>query len=102
MKMHWIASSVTAVAFAAFMTAGSAQAAMYPAVHFDASDVQHIDCAAGLHIGPVGGCILGTDEHHDSDRVNEHRAADEGCDTKSVKRTDAAGNSETKTKTNCN
>ena len=37
-------------------------------------------CAVGLLIGPAGGCILGTDEHHD-DRVIEHRATDEGCQT---------------------
>ena len=102
MNMHWITSSAAAVAFAAFMTAGGAQAAMSPAVHFGTSNVQHVDCAAGLHIGPVGGCILGTDEHHDNDRVTEHRAADEGCQTKSVQRTDGTGNSETHTKTNCN
>lgn len=99
MNIRRIASSAAAVSVAAFMSAAPAGAAMSPALTSSNSAVQHVDCAVGLHIGPAGGCILGTDEHRDAD---EHRAADDGCETKSVKRTDSDGNSETKTKTNCN
>src|ERR1700710_753592 len=102
MNMTWITSSATAVTFAAFMTAVPAQSAMLPSVQMGTSAVQHVDCAIGLHIGPAGGCILGTDEHRAGDRVEEHRATDDGCETKTVKRTDGEGNSETHTKTNCN
>ncbi|HLH48793.1 MAG TPA: hypothetical protein VKV96_05590 [Roseiarcus sp.] len=79
---------------------------MYPAVNHPASNLHHIDCAVGFHIGPLGTCVIGDDSGPPPppppDRVIiEHRSADEGCETKSVKREDAAGNSETRTKTNC-
>jgi hypothetical protein len=75
------------------------QATMYPAAHFTTPYVQHVDCAAGLHIGPLGGCILGNDEpRHEG---VEHRDDQGGCDTKTNKKEDSMGNSETKTKTNC-
>jgi hypothetical protein len=81
----------------------AAPASMLPASHFATPNVQRVDCAVGAHIGPLGGCILGTDDHPPV--VIERRAADvpdpNGCGTKSVTRTDADGNSETKTKTNC-
>jgi len=96
-----ITSCAAAVAMAAFFSAGSAQAAMAPTAHYGAPDVQHIDCAIGFHVGPVGSCIIGNEEHHER-VIEEHRATDEGCETKSVNRTDSDGNSETHTKTNCN
>ena len=100
MNMHWITGSAAAFAIAAFMSGGAAQAAMSPALHNDASMVHRVDCAIGLHIGPAGGCILGTDEHH-HEKVIERRATDDGCQTKTVHRSDGMGNSETHTKTNC-
>jgi hypothetical protein len=96
-----ITSCAAAAAMAAFISASSAQAAMTPATHYQAPSVQHVDCDVGFHLGPLGTCIIGTEERHDR-VIDEHRAADEGCETKSVNRTDAAGNSETHTKTNCN
>lgn len=71
---------------------------MYPIARDATPYVQQVDCAVGLHIGPAGGCILGNDEpRHEG---VEHRD-DGGCDTKSVRKEDSMGNSETKTKTNC-
>jgi hypothetical protein len=103
---------LTGVSLAALLGAGTlfvavtgAQAGMSPAPVRTNSSVQVVDCAVGAHIGPLGGCILGTD---DRPVVVEHRSADApdvrndpGCTTKSIQRTDDAGNTETKTKTNC-
>jgi hypothetical protein len=75
------------------------KAFLYPVAPAATSYIQHVDCAAGFHVGPVGTCVIGTDEPHD--RVMERRDDHAGCDTKSVTRQDEAGNSETKTKTNC-
>jgi len=72
---------------------------MFPAAVYAPSTVEHVDCAAGFHIGPVGACILGTDDHRPD--VVERRDDNGGCETKSVTKQDAAGNTETKTKTNC-
>jgi hypothetical protein len=85
----------------------STQAAMLPASHYAAPMVHHVDCAVGAHIGPLGGCIIGDDGPPPAPVVIERRAVDapppdnSGCATKSVTRTDAAGNSETKTVSNC-
>jgi hypothetical protein len=99
-----------AAAVAAFISIGGAQAAIYPAVHYGnqgsqhTPDIHHVDCAVGFHIGPAGACVLGTDdppppaEHRE---IIERRSVDEGCQTKSVHREDSMGNSETKTKSNC-
>jgi hypothetical protein len=85
----------------------TADAAMLPVTHIATPYVQHVDCAVGAHIGPLGGCILG-DDHSPPPVVIERRATDDpaprdtdGCASKSVTRTDGMGNSETKTKTNC-
>ncbi len=74
---------------------------MMPSSQQGTPAVQHVDCDVGFHLGPLGSCIIGTEERHDR-VIDEHRAADEGCETKSVKRTDSDGNTETRTKTNCN
>jgi len=97
-----------ASALAAFISVGPTQAAMSPA-HYgqdaNPTDLHHADCAVGFHIGPAGACVIGTDNPPppppDRRVIIEHRSVDEGCQTKSVKREDAAGNSETRTKTNC-
>jgi len=85
----------------------TAQAAMLPAPHYANSSIQHIDCAVGAHIGPLGGCILGID-NAPPPVIVERRAVDvapaveeDGCASKSMTRTDGQGNSETRTKTNC-
>jgi hypothetical protein len=85
-------------------TVAVAQATMVPISRPATPYIQHVDCAVGAHVGPLGGCILGNDDN----RPPEHRAVDapdardaDGCQTKSVTRSDDAGNSETKTKTNC-
>jgi hypothetical protein len=89
-----------------FASTISAQAMTLPSTHYAPPTIQHVDCAVGAHIGPLGGCILGND--NPPPVVIERRAADapqpndaDGCATKSVTRTDGMGNSETKTKTNC-
>jgi hypothetical protein len=87
-------------------SAASAQASMIPVSRYATPFVQHVDCAIGAHIGPVGACIIGNDENPPV--VVEHRVADapgpqgaDGCATTSVTRTDGTGNTETHTKTNC-
>jgi len=82
------------------------QATMLPVSRYATPDVQPVDCAIGAHIGPLGACIIGHDDNPPV--VVEHRVIDSpdpqaanGCSTKSVTRTDASGDSETRTKTNC-
>ena len=99
MSMHWITCSAAAVTIAAFMSGAPANAAMAPALHPSDPALQRVDCAVGFHIGPAGGCVLGTEEPRE--RVIERRATDEDCATKTVRRTDDAGNSVTHTRTNC-
>ena len=85
---------------------GATQATMLPVSHYATPYVQHVDCAVGAHIGPLGACIIGHDDNPPV--VVEHRVIDapdpqatDGCSTKSVTRTDQNGGSETHTKTNC-
>lgn len=99
MNMQRIIGSTAALAIGALMSTGGAQAAMSPAIHNDTSIVQRVDCAVGFHIGPAGACIIGTEERHE--KVIERRATDDGCETKTVHRSDGMGNSETRTKSNC-
>jgi hypothetical protein len=47
------------------------KAFLYPVAPAATSYIQHVDCAAGFHVGPVGTCVIGTDEPHD--RVMERR-----------------------------
>jgi hypothetical protein len=105
MFVQKITSCAAAAAIAAFMSVGGVQAAMSPAVHYGTPNVHHVDCAVGFHLGPLGTCVIGTDDGPPPPdappRVIEHRSVDEGCQTKSINRTDSDGNSETKTKTNC-
>lgn len=106
MVVQKITGCAAAAAIAAFMSIGYAQAAMSPAAHYGASNVQRVDCAVGFHLGPLGTCVVGVDNPPppppDRPVVVERRdPADQGCETKSINRTDSAGNSETRTKTNC-
>ena len=105
-----IAGCASAAALASLISIGSTQAAMAPAVNAGNPNVQDVGCAIGFHVGPAGACILGSDNDppppppraivvDPPPAVVEHN--DGGCETKSVNRTDAEGNSETKTKTNC-
>jgi hypothetical protein len=97
-----ITSCAAVAGFAALLGASQAQAGMYPAVSSQSPSIIHTDCAVGFHLGPVGTCVMGTDDARPAPPVEERRATDEGCETRSVNRTDAAGNSETHTRTNCN
>ena len=109
MSLHrLIGCSAAALVGAGAMLASVAatQATMLPVSRYATPYVQHVDCAVGAHIGPLGACILGTDDKPPV--VVEPRAGDapnpqgaDGCATKSVTKTDTEGNSETKTKTNC-
>jgi hypothetical protein len=113
-------SIAAAVGAGVLLGSVAAQAAMLSAPRYATSYVQHVDCAVGAHVGPLGGCILGHDDNpppvvierrvddNPAPVVIERRAADapdlrgpDGCASKSITRTDGSGNSETKTKTNC-
>jgi hypothetical protein len=98
-KLVGCSAAAVVAAGAMFASIVPTQATMYHITDNTTSYIQHVDCAVGAHIGPLGGCILGTDDSHRA--VDEHRDDNAGCGTKSVTRQDAAGNSETKTKTNC-
>ena len=94
---------------ASLIAIGSTQAAMAPAAHAGSPNVHYVDCAVGLHIGPAGACILGVDNDPPPppravvvDPAPAVVAPNDGCETQSVNRTDAAGKSETKTKNKCN
>ena len=69
--------------------------------------IQKVDCAVGAHIGPLGACIFGDDHPRTVVAtpapavVPDDAAPGDGCASKSVNRTDAAGNSETRTVTRC-
>jgi hypothetical protein len=102
MFVQKITGCAAAVAVASIVSMCPSQAAMSPLVHYGTPNLHHVDCAVGFHIGPLGTCIVGVENGPPPDRVIERRSADEGCESKSVKRTDSDGNSETKTKTNCN
>lgn len=94
-----VGGAAVAAALSGFALIAPSQAAMYPMAHYATAHIQHVDCAAGFHLGPIGTCIIGTDDNPPP--VVERRSADEGCQTKTVKRTDSDGNSETRSKTNC-
>ena len=36
------------------------KAFLYPVAPAATSYIQHVDCAAGFHVGPVGTCVIGT------------------------------------------
>jgi hypothetical protein len=97
MLVHTITSGAATFTVATLLSFSPVQAAMSPAIHNGDASVQRVDCAVGFHLGPAGACIIGTEDRP----VVERRAADEGCETKSVTRSDDTG-SVTKTKTNCN
>ncbi len=86
---------------AALLSFGGAQAAMAPVAPGATPNLHKADCAIGFKLGPAGACIIGTPDHDDQERVIERRTTDEGCATRTVKRTDPDGNSETRTTSNC-
>jgi hypothetical protein len=79
--------------------------------------IQTVGCAVGAHIGPLGACVIGTEDPPTV--VIEHRAADapppppdgtttktvtqdsNGCTTKTIEQNDGMGNSAAKSQTNC-
>ncbi|MGD1015264.1 MAG: hypothetical protein ABR863_02325 [Roseiarcus sp.] len=105
---HFIGCFAAALvgAGATLASVGATQATMLPVSRYATPYVQHVDCAIGAHIGPLGACIIGHDDNPPV--VVEHRVIDtpdpqavDGCSTKTVTRTDGNGDSETHTKTNC-
>ncbi len=72
---------------------------IYRITQYSTPYIQHVDCAVGFHLGPLGTCVIGTDDPGPA--VVERHDDNVGCETKSVTKQDAAGNSMTKTKTNC-
>jgi hypothetical protein len=101
MYVHKILCGAAGAA-ASLLLAGPAGAAMSPALSVGAPVVQHVDCAVGFHIGPLGTCVIGApDEPPPPPAVIERRGAAEGCETKSVRRSDTEGNTETHTRTDC-
>jgi hypothetical protein len=62
--------------------------------------IQHVDCASDFHFGPVGTGVIGTGDPPPP-AVIERCDDNVGCETKSVTKQDASGNSMTKTRTNC-
>jgi hypothetical protein len=108
LSRHLIGLSAVALVGAGSMFATAAPLTAIPAAQQTTPYVQRVDCAVGAHIGPLGACVLGTDDTPAPapPTIVEHRAADvpaapDGCQTKSVTHTDGMGDSETKTKTNC-
>lgn len=120
MKLRYFmqAGATVGAAGTILLAVAAAQAAMQPATDVSAPYTQNVDCALGAHIGPVGGCILGTDnppavvvvappaaESPQPVVIEPNRgdlaAPADGCATKSVTITDGSGNSETRTKTKC-
>jgi hypothetical protein len=102
------AGCAAAAAIASVISIGATHAAMSPIKHYgETPPVHHVDCAVGFHIGPAGGCVIGTDDAvappppPDRPVVIERRATDEGCQTRSVKRENSFGDSETHTQTDC-
>ncbi len=100
MFVQKLAGCTAAAALAVFLPIGATQAAMSPAVHYGVSNIQHVDCAVGFHLGPVGTCVLGVD-NPPPPVVVERPVDPPGCETKSVKRTNGEGDSVTRTTTNC-
>ena len=92
-------SCAAAAALAGFLSIGASEAAMSPAVQYQAPTIHHVDCAVGMHMGPAGVCIVGVEEHHE--KVIEHRSSDENCKTKSVTKENDMGETQTKTMTKC-
>ena len=44
------------------MFATAAPLTAVPAAQQTTPFVQHVDCAVGAHLGPLGACVLGTDD----------------------------------------
>lgn len=117
LSRHLIGVSAAALFATGSMFASAAPVSMAPNVTQAIPYVQTVDCAVGAHLGPLGACIIGTDDPPAAPVIVEQRAADvpnpdvttqitttqdpNGCTTKSVMQTDSMGNSETRTKSNC-
>jgi hypothetical protein len=97
-----ITGCVAAAAIASFISISATRAAISPVVHQTGPIYKNIDCAVGFHIGAAGACIIGTD---DGPAVPPPAAVVDApstdCQTETVNKTDSAGNSVTKTRTNC-
>jgi len=93
-------SPAAAVAVGAmFASISPTQATMYRITQYSTPYIHHVDCAVGFHLGPLGTCVIGVDDPGPA--AVERHDDNVGCETKSVTKQDAAGNSVTKTKTNC-
>jgi hypothetical protein len=102
--MRKIITSSALAAMSLIMTGGATYAAMAPTIPDDPAKIVRVDCAAGVHLGPSGTCILGTDDRAPPPpppAVVERPAVDPGCTTRTEKRTNGEGDSQTRSVTNC-
>ena len=72
---------------------------MYRITRYSTPYLQHVDCSAGFHLGPLGTCVTGADDPGPA--VVERHDDNVGCEAEPITKQDAAGNNVTKTKTNC-
>ena len=99
-------------AVASLLTLGAAEAAMStPAQVGVKAPIERVDCAVGFHIGPLGTCVIGVENAapppaavvvDPPPAVVENPGPAGGCETQSVKKENAQGESVTHSRTNCN
>jgi hypothetical protein len=114
MTRHCLMGSALALALASVVPASAGNFAR-PTSNLP---IQTVGCAVGAHIGPLGACVIGTEDPQPV--VVEQRAADvplppvrdesttrtmtqdsNGCATKTIEKNDGMGNSAAKTQSNC-
>ena len=98
-KLVGRSAAAVVVVGAMFASIAPTRATMYRIPQYSTPYIQHVDCAVGFHLGPLGTCVIGGDDPGPA--VVERHDDNVGCETKAVTKQDAAGNSVTKTKTNC-
>jgi hypothetical protein len=114
MIRHYLIGSAFAFALA---SAVPASAGTFAAPLNSNLPILTIGCAVGAHLGPLGACVIGTEDPPPV--VIEHRAADvppppadgtttrsvtqdaNGCATKTIEQNDGMGNSAAKSQSNC-
>ncbi len=100
-------SAATLVGAGAILASATAtQAVTLPVTRHAATNVQHVDCAIGAHIGPLGAAssVTTTTRLSWSSIASSTRRILKPptvAQPSLVTRTDSSGDSETRTKTNC-